>query len=119
MDADPLLGLARRFDLAVIEDATEALGSLYRERHVGSLGDVSCFSFNGNKIVTAGGGGAIVTDRADWAERARYLTTQAKDDPVEYVHNEVGYNYRLTNVQAVRARRSWNAWMASSTRNEA
>src|SRR6185503_14912648 len=57
-------------------------------------------SFNGNKIITTGGGGMIVTNRADWAERARYLTTQAKDDPIEYVHNEIGYNYRLTNIQA-------------------
>src|SRR5213078_2699303 len=59
-----------------------------------------CFSFNGNKLITTGGGGMIVTDNENWARRARYLTTQAKDDPVEYVHNEIGYNYRLTNVQA-------------------
>jgi perosamine synthetase len=64
------------------------------------LGDIACFSFNGNKIITTGGGGMIVTDRQDWAERAKYLTTQAKDDAVEFVHNEIGYNYRLTNIQA-------------------
>jgi dTDP-4-amino-4,6-dideoxygalactose transaminase len=67
---------------------------------VGRLGDIACFSFNGNKIITTGGGGMVVTDDQEWAERARYLTTQAKDDPVEYVHNEIGYNYRLTNVLA-------------------
>jgi dTDP-4-amino-4,6-dideoxygalactose transaminase len=64
------------------------------------LGDLGCFSFNGNKLVTTGGGGMIVTDRQDLAERARYLTTQARDDSVEYIHNEIGYNYRLTNIQA-------------------
>lgn len=100
VDMDPLLDLAARFRLVVVEDATEALGSFYKDRPAGHVGDIACFSFNGNKIVTAGGGGAIVTDRPDWAERARYLTTQAKDDPVEYIHNEIGYNYRLTNIQA-------------------
>ena len=67
---------------------------------VGSLGDVACFSYNGNKIITTGGGGMIVTDNEAWAAKAKYLTTQAKDDPLEYVHNEIGYNYRLTNVLA-------------------
>src|SRR5262249_12544189 len=99
-DADPILEIARSRDLIVIEDATESLGARYKARPVGTLGDLACFSFNGNKVVTAGGGGAIVTDNAAWADRARYLTTQAKDDPVEYVHGAVGYNYRLTNIQA-------------------
>jgi len=61
---------------------------------------VACFSFNGNKLITTGGGGMLVTDREDWARRAKYLTTQAKDDPVEFEHGAVGYNYRLTNIQA-------------------
>jgi perosamine synthetase len=100
VDIDPLLGLARRFDLAVVEDATESLGATYKGRRVGQLADIACFSFNGNKIVTTGGGGMIVTDREEWARKARYLTTQAKDDPVEFVHNEIGFNYRLTNVLA-------------------
>ena len=99
-DMDPILELARRFDLTVIEDATESLGARYKDRAVGHLGDIACFSFNGNKIITTGGGGMIVTDNKAWAEKARYLTTQAKDDPIEYVHNEIGYNYRLTNIQA-------------------
>ncbi len=99
-DMDPLLELARRYDLVVIEDATESLGAQYRGRTLGSLGDVSCFSFNGNKLITTGGGGMLVTDNQEWARRARYLTTQAKDDSIEYVHNEIGYNYRLTNIQA-------------------
>ena len=69
-------------------------------RGVGSIGDMACFSFNGNKMITTGGGGTITTSNAEWAQKAKYLTTQAKDDPIEYIHNEIGYNYRLTNIQA-------------------
>jgi perosamine synthetase len=104
VDMDPLLAIAAHYDLTVIEDATEALGAEYRGRPVGrplGLGShVACLSFNGNKLITTGGGGMLITDDESFAQRARYLTTQAKDDPVEYVHHEVGYNYRLTNVQA-------------------
>lgn len=99
-DWDPILEVAAKYSLPVIEDATEGLGARYRGKSLGSLGHVGCFSFNGNKIITTGGGGMLVTDNAEWAARARYLTTQAKDDPIEYVHNAVGYNYRLTNVLA-------------------
>lgn len=100
VDMAPLLALAREFGLAVVEDASESLGARYRGRPVGSLGDLACFSFNANKVVTAGGGGVVTTDRPEWARRVRYLATQAKDDPVEHVHGEVGYNYRLTNLHA-------------------
>mgnify|MGYP001068511701 CR=1 FL=1 len=100
VDMDPILEIARKYNLAVIEDATESLGAKYKGRMVGTLGDIACFSFNGNKIITTGGGGMIVTDNEAWARKAKYLTTQAKDDPVEYIHNEIGYNYRLTNIQA-------------------
>jgi perosamine synthetase len=100
VDMDPILELAEKFGLAVVEDATESLGSFYKGRRTGALGHIGCFSFNGNKIITTGGGGMLVTDNADWARRAKHLTTQAKLDPVEYVHDEIGYNYRLTNVQA-------------------
>ncbi|MGO8787153.1 MAG: LegC family aminotransferase [Terriglobia bacterium] len=99
-DLDPILTVAAKYSLPVIEDATEGLGARYRGKSVGSLGHAGCFSFNGNKIITTGGGGMLVTDNAEWAARARYLTTQAKDDPIEYVHNAVGYNYRLTNLLA-------------------
>jgi len=99
-DMDPILEVARKFDLKVVEDATESLGAKYKQKRVGNLSDVACFSFNGNKVITTGGGGMIVTNDDRLAEKARYLTTQAKDDPVEYVHNEIGYNYRLTNIQA-------------------
>jgi len=100
VDLDAIQQIAERFALPVVEDATEGLGAQYRNRSLGGIGDVGCFSFNGNKIITTGGGGMLVTNRQDWAERARYLTTQAKDDPIEYVHGTVGYNYRLTNLLA-------------------
>jgi perosamine synthetase len=100
VDFDALAALVRPLGLAIIEDATESLGAEYRGRAVGRLGDAACFSFNGNKVITTGGGGMLVTDRADWADRARYLSTQAKDDPLEFVHGTIGFNYRLTNLQA-------------------
>lgn len=96
-----LAAVCRERGIRVIEDAAESLGTVYDDgRHTGTLGDMGCFSFNGNKIVTTGGGGMIVTDNPEYAQRARYLTTQAKDDEVDYIHDEVGYNYRLTNLQA-------------------
>lgn len=100
VDIDPILAIARRFEIAVVEDATESLATRYKDRPAGNRADVACFSFNGNKLITTGGGGMIVTNNEKIAQHARYLTTQAKDDPIEYVHGEVGYNYRLTNVLA-------------------
>lgn len=100
VELGPILEAAARHGLPVIEDATEGLGALYEGRPIGSFGIAGCFSFNGNKLITTGGGGMLVTNDPAWAERAKYLTTQAKNDPVEYVHDEIGYNYRLTNVQA-------------------
>jgi perosamine synthetase len=100
VDMDPIIEITRKYELIVIEDAAEVLGAEYKGRRTGRLGDLACLSFNGNKIITTGGGGMIVTDNEAWAGRARYLTTQAKDDPVEYIHNEIGYNYRLSNIQA-------------------
>jgi perosamine synthetase len=100
VDMDPLLDLTREFGLVVIEDATESLGSRYKGRECGTIGDIGCFSFNGNKLITTGGGGMIVTANEAMAKRARYLTTQAKDDPIEFVHGAVGFNYRMTNIAA-------------------
>jgi perosamine synthetase len=99
-DADAVLGVARRHGLSVVEDAAEGLGATYRGRPLGSLGDLAALSFNGNKIVTSGGGGMLLTSDTAQAERARYLTTTAKDDPLEYIHGEIGFNYRLTDLQA-------------------
>ncbi len=100
VDLDPIISIAQKFGLKVIEDATEGLGATYKDRPLGSIGDIGCFSFNGNKLITTGGGGMIVTSNEKWAQKAKYLTTQAKDDAVEYVHKEIGYNYRLTNILA-------------------
>jgi perosamine synthetase len=95
-----LVELARTYELPIIEDATESLGARVTGRSAGAIGEMGCYSFNGNKLITTGGGGMIVTNHEAWARRARYLTTQAKDDPVEYIHHEVGFNHRLTNLQA-------------------
>jgi aminotransferase in exopolysaccharide biosynthesis len=100
-----IVAICRERNIRIVEDATESLGTYYinpelQGRHTGTVGDIGCFSFNGNKIITTGGGGMLVTSIAKYAEKARYLTTQAKDDEVRYVHNEVGFNFRLTNVQA-------------------
>lgn len=99
-DVDALAALARDFNLALIEDATESLGGRYRGQPIGGRSRLAAFSFNGNKIITTGGGGMLVTTDGTLAERAKYLTTQAKDDPGEFIHRAVGFNYRLTNVQA-------------------
>lgn len=99
-DMDPILELARRYRLTVVEDATESLGARYKGRMVGRLGDIACFSFNGNKLLTTGAGGMVVTDDPGMGERAKYLANQAKDDSVEYVHQLVGFNYRLSNLHA-------------------
>jgi len=100
VDLDPILAVAEKYAIPVIEDATEGLGAQYRKKSLGGIGHIGCFSFNGNKIITTGGGGMLVTNNAEWAARAKYLTTQAKDDPIEYIHHEIGYNYRLTNLLA-------------------
>ncbi|MFA5156153.1 MAG: LegC family aminotransferase [Candidatus Omnitrophota bacterium] len=99
-DMGPIMRLAHKFGLLVIADAAQGLGALYKGRHAAGFGDIACLSFNGNKIITTGGGGMLLTDRPEWAKRARYLITQARDDSSEFIHNEVGYNYRLTNIQA-------------------
>ncbi|HWL03527.1 MAG TPA: LegC family aminotransferase [Xanthobacteraceae bacterium] len=101
VDMDPLTALAERFGLIVIEDATESLGSSYKDRPCGSLAQLAVLSFNGNKIVTTGGGGAILTDDAALAKRLRHLTTTAKlPHRWAFVHDEIGYNFRLPNLNA-------------------
>ena len=102
---DELISHCEERNITVVEDATESLGTRYSSgkfagKHTGTLGKLGCLSFNGNKSITTGGGGMILTDDDHLAEQARYLTTQAKDDPVRYIHDEIGYNFRLTNIQA-------------------
>jgi perosamine synthetase len=99
-DMDRLVQIASKHNLLVIEDSTEAVGSYYKERHAGSFGLMGTFSFNGNKIITTGGGGMIITNDEQLAKRAKHITTQAKSDPFEYIHDEIGYNYRLVNTAA-------------------
>ena len=99
-DMDRLMALAAEHHLVIIEDSTEALGSNFNGKHSGSFGVMGTFSYNGNKIITTGGGGMIVTNDETLAKEGKHLTTQAKSDPFEYVHDEIGYNYRLVNVAA-------------------
>ena len=104
-DMVSIINTAHMYHLKIIEDATEALGTkytkgLYCDRYAGTIGDFGVFSFNGNKIITTGGGGAVTARNPIAVKHLRYLSTQAKDDPHYYIHNEVGYNYRMTNLQA-------------------
>ena len=104
-DMESIMDIAQEFHLKVIEDATEALGTQYTNgrysgKFAGTIGDFGAYSFNGNKIITTGGGGAVTAKDPAEVEHLKYLSTQAKDDPHFYVHNEIGYNYRMTNLQA-------------------
>lgn len=104
-DLPALMRVAQKYHLALIEDATEALGTYYTcgpyaGRMAGTIGDVGVYSFNGNKIITTGAGGMLVSNHPDWAGHAKHLSTQAKADELQFYHDEVGYNYRLTNLQA-------------------
>ena len=99
-DMDPLLELCRRYDAALIEDAAESLGASYKGKQSGSFGKFGILSFNGNKIITTSGGGALVSDDLEALERARYLATQARQPARHYEHTEVGYNYRMSNILA-------------------
>ncbi|MBU1239688.1 LegC family aminotransferase [Myxococcota bacterium] len=104
-DMAAIMEIARKYRLWVIEDATEALGTRYETgpyegKFAGTMGDFGVFSFNGNKIITTGGGGAMVSTHPELLAKAKYLSTQAKNDELYFVHNEIGYNYRMTNLQA-------------------
>jgi len=99
-DMDRMLSIINKYPLRIIEDATEALGSSYKGRSAGTFSPMACFSFNGNKIISTGGGGVIVTNDPELARHARHITTTAKASADEYYHDEVGYNYRLVNILA-------------------
>ncbi len=99
-DMDPIRAIADKHDLWVVEDAAEAHGGLYKNKKCGSLGDLNCFSFYGNKIITTGEGGMVVTDDDALAARARKLKDLAHSEKRRFLHEEVGYNYRMTNLQA-------------------
>lgn len=100
-----LMSLSEKYSFKVIEDATESLGTYcldgkYKDKFAGTIGDFGAFSFNGNKIITTGGGGMIFCKDPQHLKKAAYLSSQAKDDELNYIHNEIGYNYRMTNIQA-------------------
>ena len=104
-DMESIMSTAKKYNLKVVEDATEALGTSYTEgkyagKYAGTIGDFGCYSFNGNKIITTGGGGAVTANDTKVVDHIRYLSTQAKDDPHYYIHHQIGYNYRMTNLQA-------------------
>lgn len=97
---DAINEIAARFEIPVVEDAAEAVGSQHHSSHCGTLGDIGIFSFNGNKIITTSGGGALITKKKEVADRARFLAMQARDEAVHYEHSTIGYNYRLSNISA-------------------
>jgi len=104
MDWDPILASCANYGVPVIEDAAEALGATYRGRAAGSFGALNVFSFNGNKIITTSGGGMLAADDAVIIERARHLSTQARDPAPHYEHSEIGFNYRMSNLLAALGR---------------
>lgn len=104
-DMETIMEIANKYNIKVIEDSTEALGTCYikgkyKGKYAGTIGDIGVYSFNGNKIITTGGGGMIVSNNKDLLAKAKHLTTQAKSDELYYIHDAIGYNYRMTNLQA-------------------
>ena len=104
-DMEKIIDIAKKYNLKVLEDATEALGTYYTEgrykgKFAGTIGDLGVLSFNANKIITTGGGGMVVGDNYDLVEKVRFLSSQAKKDPLYFIHDEIGYNYRMLNLQA-------------------
>ena len=100
-----LMEIKEKYNLKVLEDATEALGSYYLQgkyanRHCGTIGDIGVYSFNANKIITTGGGGMVVSHNSELLDKVAFLSIQAKTDPLYFIHDEIGYNYRMTNIQA-------------------
>ena len=97
---DEIIDIAKKYKIPIIEDAAEAIGSTYKDRPLGTFGDIGIYSFNGNKIITTSSGGALLSKDNNIIEKARFLSTQARDDYPHYEHSEIGYNYRMSNVCA-------------------
>lgn len=95
-----ILEIAKKYEIPILEDAAEAVGSKYQGKHCGSIGKIGVFSFNGNKIITTGGGGALISDDIQLIEKAKYLSTQAREDLPYYQHLEIGFNYKMNNLAA-------------------
>ena len=105
INLDELVTICRKRNIKTIEDASESLGTWYKtgkfaNKHSGTIGNIGCLSFNGNKIITCGGGGMILTNNQILANKAKYYSSQAKDDPIYSIHNDIGYNYRMSNIHA-------------------
>lgn len=99
-DLDAVMQVAEEFGIPVLEDAAEAMGSRYSGRHCGTIGDIGVYSFNGNKIITTSGGGALISNNQEYCQKATFLATQARDDAPYYQHSQIGYNYRMSNICA-------------------
>ncbi len=99
-DMERIMAISRQYEIPVVEDAAEALGSTYNNRALGTFGDLGVLSFNGNKIITTSGGGALVSANGKWISKARFLATQARDEAPHYQHSHIGYNYRMSNICA-------------------
>ena len=97
---DEVAAICRKYNIMLIEDAAEALGASYKGKKLGSFGDIGILSFNGNKILTTSGGGMLMSDNEEYAKKAKFLSTQARDDAPHYEHTQIGYNYRMSNVLA-------------------
>ena len=97
---EEIMNIARKYEIPVIEDAAEALGSTFKGKKLGTFGDLGIYSFNGNKIITTSGGGALVSENETWIQKAKFLATQARDPAPHYQHSEIGFNYRLSNICA-------------------
>ncbi len=95
-----IMQIAGKYGIPVIEDAAEALGSKYQGKPLGTFGDIGILSFNGNKIITTSGGGALISDNEEFIKQARFLSTQARDKAAHYQHSQIGFNYRMSNVLA-------------------
>jgi len=97
---EEIMAISKRYDIPIIEDAAEAIGATYKEKAMGTFGEIGIFSFNGNKIITTSGGGAMISNNADYCDRATFLATQARDVAPHYQHSQIGYNYRMSNILA-------------------
>ena len=126
VNMDAILRLSQKYDIPIIEDAAESLGARYKSKSTGALGEMGILSFNGNKIITTSGGGALISNNQEFINKARFLATQARDDAPHYQHSQIGYNYRMSNILAgvgrgqlevladrVKKRRAINQWYRS------
>ena len=97
---DEIIAISKKYDIPIIEDAADTLGSIYNDKFVGTFGEIGIYSFNGNKIITTSGGGALIANKKEYTKKAKFLATQARDEAPHYQHSQIGYNYRMSNILA-------------------